>query len=304
MTIEIRPYQDAMQEGFDNSGLNDDDFDDYAEGWNEQHESESLQEMSPEDYQNRLDDGIPTEIINFNGLMVLYEQKEYNGLMKDYVVQQMMTGYAPHTIGIGYEVIIIDEAPLPLHPDYVVISSNDLVDMKVAAPLVFSAGGHWCMYMRRENLKHYLPPAIIDEQIEYITQNDLEGTVSEVEHEAYEKPDWLEMAGLDVKSEDTVANRGQLCVYVKTGEQKYMETPTKGWAIVQNRKLFGQPCQTTLPALHQLLTQEDVESKMVDDTELMIECKTAKETQQISDALSQWDFFYVSVDGTTIGVYY
>jgi hypothetical protein len=109
--IEIRPYQDALDESFANSGLDEDAFEDYADGWNEQQEAESLQEMTQEDYDARLDNGITTEIINFNGLMVLYEDQNFNGEMIKYVAQQIMTGYATDKISIGYEVVIIDETP-------------------------------------------------------------------------------------------------------------------------------------------------------------------------------------------------
>jgi len=309
MTVEIRPYQGALDESFANSGLDEDAFDDYAEGWNEQQEAESLQEMTQEDYDARLDNGIPTEIINFNGLMLLYEDNNFNGEMINYVGQQIMTGYAPDKIGIGYEVVIIDENPTGhlAMGDYVIVSSKDLVDMRVAAPLVYAAGGHWCMYMRRENLKHYLSPPVILEQTEFIIKNDLVGTIAEVEHEGYEKTEWIEAA--IVKEHDSISNRGKLCVNFSTGELQYMDTPTKGWAIVENRKLLGIPCQTTLVALHQLmetLWAKDIveKSNLVDATELLIHCTSQKQATKIADAISAWDFFYVEEDDAVVGVYY
>ncbi len=303
MTVEIRPYQDALDESFDNSGLDEDAFEDYAEGWNEQQEAESLQEMTQEDYDARLDNGITTEIINFNGLMVLYEDKNFNGEMIKYVAEQIMTGYAPNTISIGYEVVIIDENP-PLGSaagDYVIVSSKDLVDMRMAAPLVYAAGGHWCMYLRRENLKHYLPPAIILEQTEFIMDNNLEGTISEVEYEGYEKTEWIE--AVIVNEQDSVNMRGKLCVYFKTGELQYMETPTKGWAIVQRKKLLGESCQTTLPSLEKVLSKLGL-SGDADDTSLMINCTTLKQAKEITAAITAWDFFYVEQDDKVVGVYY
>jgi len=303
MTVEIRPYQDALDEAFANSGLDEDAFEDYAEGWNEQQEAESLQEMTQEDYDARLDNGIPTEIINFNGLMVLYEDKTFNGEMIKYVGQQIMTGYAPDKIGIGYEVVIIDENPSGhlAMSEYVIVSSKDLVDLRVAAPLVYAAGGHWCMYMRRENLKHYLPPPVILEQTEFILNNNLEGTISEVEHEGYEKPEWIEVAIVNEK--DIVNMRGKLCVNFKTGELQYMETPTKGWAIVQRKKLLGESCQTTIPSLEKVVAKLGL-SGDADDTSLMINCTSQKQAKEITAAISAWDFFYVEQDDKVVGVYY
>lgn len=305
MTVEIRPYQNALDESFANSGLDEDAFDDYAEGWNEQQEAESLQEMTQEDYDARLDNGITTEIINFNGLMVLYEDKNFNGEMIKYVAEQIMTGYAPDKISIGYEVVIIDENPAMVigAGDYVIVSSKDLVDMRMAAPLVRAAGGHWCMYLRRENLKHYLTPAIILEQTDFITDNNLEGTISEVEYEGYEKAEWIEVAAT-VSEQDSVSMRGKLCVNGK-GELKYMESPTKGWAIVETKKLLGNTCQTTIPSLEIVVTDVDgISVGDIDETSLMINCTSLKQAKEIAATITSWDFFYVEQDDTVVGVYY
>ena len=303
MTVEIRPYQDALDESFDNSGLNEDAFEDYADGWNEQQEAESLQEMTQEDYDARLDNGITTEIINFNGLMMLYEDKNFNGEMIKYVAQQIMTGYASDKISIGYEVVIIDENPSGhlAMGDYVIVSSKDLVDMRMAAPLVYAAGGHWCMYLRRENLKHYLTPAIILEQTDFITDNNLEGTISEVEYEGYEKAEWIE--AVIVNEQDSVNMRGKLCVNFNNGDLQYMETPTKGWAIVQRKKLLGESCQTTIPSLEKVLSKLGL-SGDADDTSLMINCTSQKQAKEITVAITAWDFFYVEQDDKVVGVYY
>jgi hypothetical protein len=303
MTVEIRPYQDALDESFANSGLDEDAFEDYAEGWNEQQDTESLQEMTQEDYDARLDNGITTEIINFNGLMLLYEDKNFNGEMIKYVAEQIMTGYATDKIGIGYEVIIIDENPSGhlAMGDYVIVSSKDLVDMRVAAPLVYAAGGHWCMYLRRENLKHYLTPAIIMEQTDFIIDNNLEGTIAEVEYDGYEKTEWIEGAVLNPR--DSISNRGKLCVNFGTGATEYMETPTKGWAIVKNKTLMGTSCQTTIPSLEKVLSKLGL-SGDADDTSLMINCKSLIQAKEITATITSWDFFYVEQDDKVVGVYY
>ena len=307
MTVEIRPYQDAMDESFANSGLDEDAFEDYADGWNEQQDTESLQEMTQEDYDARLDNGITTEIINFNGLMLLYEDKNFNGEMIKYVAEQIMTGYATDNISIGYEVIIIDENPSGhlAMGDYVIVSSKDLVPLEYAAPLVYAAGGHWCMYLRRENLKHYLTPPVILEQTDFIAQNNLEGTISEVEYKGYEKTEWIEVAVLN--PQDKITNRGKLCVNFGTGELKYMDTPTKGWAIVETKKLLGKTCQTTLPSLAKVSVElDDVESVDVAKDELSIEikCPTTKKAEKVSEAIDAWDFFYVELEDKTVSVFY
>mgnify|MGYP003669406991 CR=1 FL=1 len=305
MTIEIRPYQNALDESFANSGLDEDAFDDYEEGWNEQQEAESLQEMTQEDYDARLDNGITTEIINFNGLMMLYEDKNFNGEMIKYVAEQIMTGYAPDNISIGYEVVIINENPAMVvgAGDYVIVSSKDLVDMRMAAPLVRAAGGHWCMYLRRENLKHYLTPAVIVEQTDFITNNNLEGTISEVEYEGYEKSEWIEQA-TTVSEQDSVGMRGKLCVNGK-GDLKYMETPTKGWAIVETKKLLGNTCQTTIPSLEIVVRMlSGVSVGDIDKTSLTINCANKQQATEIAAAITSWDFFYVEQDDKVVGIYY
>ena len=304
MTVEIRPYQDALDESFSNSGLDEDAFEDYAEGWNEQQEAESLQEMTQEDYDARLDNGIPTEIINFNGLMVLYEDKNFNGEMIKYVGQQIMTGYAPDNISIGYEVIIIDEKPSGhlAMDNYVIVSSKDLVSLDYAAPLVYAAGGHWCMYLRKENLKHYLTPEVILEQTEFITQNDLEGTISEVEHEGYVKPELIDV--IVFNPEDSISNRGKLCVNFSTGKLKYMEHRLKGWAIVEKKKLLGHSCETTLPSLETVIHKLGLSLGEEDDTSLIINCNSITQAKEIAAAITLWDFFYVEQDDKVVGVYY
>ena len=41
----------------------------------------------------------------------------------------------------------------------------------MAAPMVIAAKGHWCLFMRKENLKMFLPPEVISEQNLAINDN-------------------------------------------------------------------------------------------------------------------------------------
>ena len=151
-TYEVRPYQDAQDESFEKSGLPDADKDDYDSGWDEQmQKEEELKAMKNEDYDAKL--GEATEIINFNGMMTMFKDPAHNGKMTEYIMGQIMYGYAPPTLGIGYEVQIVDWVHNPDPENFVVVSSKELVPDMMAAPLVKAAGGHWTLYLRKENLK-------------------------------------------------------------------------------------------------------------------------------------------------------
>jgi len=231
MDVQIRPYRDAKDECFGDCGLPDADKPDYEKGWDEQMESQ-FEELTEEDYEAQL--GESTEIINFNGKMTLFEEAAHNGKMTEYVVSQMKMGYAPHTLGIGYEVQLVDWVYNPDPTNYVVVSSRETVPLDMAAPLVVAAKGHWCLFLRKENLKIFLEPAVIDDQLEVIRDGALSGKIAEVEYDAY-------TAGKGSLSGRTgiVGGRGRLCVHAKTGELQMMETPKKGWMFAEEKLLEG-----------------------------------------------------------------
>ena len=114
---EVRVYKDDKEDGFENSGLPDEMQDAYDDGWNEgMSQDEQFSNMTPEEYERKL--GEQTTIVNFNGLMTLFEKKEYNGKMTDYVVTQIQYGYAPPDLGIGYEVNLVDWIQNPNPEEY------------------------------------------------------------------------------------------------------------------------------------------------------------------------------------------
>ncbi len=136
----VKVYQSAKDQSFDESGLPDDMKDDYEKGWEEQMgKEEQLSSMDEKDYERKL--GEATTIINFNGMMTLFADKQYNGKMTDYVIGQIMNGYAPPYLGVGYEVNIVDWVQNPDPTNFVVVSSKDLVPLEMAAPMIAAAQG-------------------------------------------------------------------------------------------------------------------------------------------------------------------
>ena len=69
-------------------------------------QEDQLSSMTKEDFERKLSQA--TKIVNFNGQMTLFGNKAFNGKMTEYVISQIMYGYAPPSLGIGYEVNIVD----------------------------------------------------------------------------------------------------------------------------------------------------------------------------------------------------
>ena len=74
--------------------------------------------------------------------MTLFENKAFNGKMTEYVLSQIMYGYAPPSLGIGYEVNIVDWVQNPNPEEYVVVSSSETLPPEMAAPTIQMAQGH------------------------------------------------------------------------------------------------------------------------------------------------------------------
>ena len=293
----VKPYKDAKEQAFDESGLPDEQRDDYDAGWDEQmDQQEQLESMSEEEYERKL--GEATEIINFNGQMTLFEDASFNGKMTDYVLGQIMYGYAPPTLGIGYEVNIVDWVQNPDPENFVVVSSQERVPAEMAAPMVIAAKGHWCLFMRKENLKMFLPPEVISEQNLAINDNSLSGEIAEVEYSGY--------TAIGDKLTQTVregmfTGREKLCVNIKTGEEAMMETPPKGWMLCEEVKLLGDRMMSTISALTNWFKQAEVKIVSSSATEVSVETPKAK---SLGKAIDRWDVFYVEVDGDSLVVSY
>ena len=293
----VKVYQDAKEQSFSESGLPDEMKDDYEAGWDEQmsHE-EQLASMDAQEYERKL--GEATEIINFNGMMTLFSDKQHNGKMTDYVIGQIMNGYAPPTLGIGYEVNIVDWVQNPDPANFVVVSSKELVPAEMAAPMIIAAQGHWCLFLRKENLKMFLPPEIIKEQEQVTTDEKLGGKIVEVIFSGYTGMQSKTYGGIE---SGMFSGRGRLCVEGSTGNLQMMEAPTKGWRFVERVKLQGDRVVTTIESL----TQWAESNKVVIDnlTKTSITLKTPK-AKALSKAIDKWDFFYVEQDDDLVMVSY
>jgi hypothetical protein len=296
-TYEVRPYQDAQDESFEKSGLPDADKDDYDSGWDEQmQKEEELKAMKNEDYDAKL--GEATEIINFNGMMTMFKDPAHNGKMTEYIMGQIMYGYAPPTLGIGYEVQIVDWVHNPDPENFVVVSSKELVPDMMAAPLVKAAGGHWTLYLRKENLKMFLPPDVVETQKEVIAQDGIAGTISEVIYSGY--------VGLGQKVSISgrmgdVEGRGRLCVELATGNLRKMETPERGWMFVESEKIDGVRIDTTIEAIAEWAKDKDITIVSLEPTEIVLQTPQAK---SLGKKIDRWEFFYVESDGDTLTVGY
>ena len=296
-TYEVRPYQDAQDESFERSGLPDADKDDYDSGWDEQmQKEEELKAMKNEDYDAKL--GEATEIINFNGMMTMFKDPAHNGKMTEYIMGQIMYGYAPPTLGIGYEVQIVDWVHNPDPENFVVVSSKELVPDMMAAPLVKAAGGHWTLYLRKENLKMFLPPDVVETQKEVIAQDGIAGKISEVIYSGY--------VGLGQKVSISgrmgdVEGRGRLCVELATGNLRKMETPERGWMFVESEKIDGVRIDTTIEAIAEWAKDKDITIVSLEPTEIVLQTPQAK---SLGKKIDRWEFFYVESDGDTLTVGY
>jgi hypothetical protein len=293
----VKPYKDAKEQAFTESGLPDSDKEDYDKGWDEQMDKQDqLESMSEQEYERQL--GEATEIINFNGQMTLFENPEHNGKMTDYVLGQIMNGYAPPYLGIGYEVNIVDWVQNPDPENFVIISSKDLVPAAMAAPMIIAAKGHWCLFMRKENLKMFLPPDVVMEQNLAINDNSLSGEIAEVEYSGY--------TAMADKTKQTVrggmfTGREKLCVNIKTGEESMMETPPKGWMVCEEVKLLGDRMMSTISALTEWFKESGITIRSSNPTSVSVE--TAK-SKSLGKAIDRWDIFYVEVDGDSLMVSY
>jgi len=296
-TYEVRPYQEGQDESFTQSGLPDADKDDYDQGWDEQMSlEEELKKMDNQAFEDKL--GEATEIINFNGMMTMFENPIHNGKMTDYIVGQIMMGYAPNTLGIGYEVQLVDWVHNPDPENFVVVSSKETVPMTMAAPLVQAASGHWTLYLRKENLKMFLPPEIIELQESEISDSSLTGQISEVVYSGYVAQGEKIIVGGRMGN---IEGRGRLCVKLSTGELQRMETPERGWMFVENVKLDGTRIETTIPALGNWAKSNGVSVISESSTDIVF---GGTNLSSLSKKIDRWDFFYVELDGDMLTVSY
>jgi len=293
----VKVYQSAKDQSFDESGLPDEMKDDYEKGWEEQMDKEEqLSSMGEKDYERKL--GEATKIINFNGMMTLFADARYNGKMTDYVIGQIMNGYAPPVLGVGYEVNIVDWVQNPDPTNFVVVSSKDLVPLEMAAPMIAAAHGHWCLFLRKENLEMFLPPEVVKEQQAVVKGENLTGEITEVIYSGYAGMQGKTTTGIE---SGMFSGRGRLCVRGSTGELQMMETPTKGWRLVAKVKLQGDTLLTVIESLEEWANAKEIEITERTPTAITLKTSNAK---SLSKAIDKWDFFYVEQDGDLVMVSY
>jgi hypothetical protein len=296
-TYVVKPYKEGKDESFADSGLPLSDKDQYDEGWEEQMaKEEQLKAMANRDYDALL--GEATEIINFNGMMTMMSDPAHNGKMTEFILGQMMYGYAPMTLGIGYEVNIIDYIYNPDPENFVVVSSKETVPMNMAHNTLKASGGHWALYMRKENLKMFLPPEVIEMQESSIVDSSLSGTVSEVIYEGYVPMVDKVIVGGRI---GTIEGRGRLCVDIRTGKLHKMETREKGWSFVETVLLDGSRIETHIGALSDWAKSNGI--PIDSETNVSITLKTPN-AKSLGKQIDRWDFFDVEVDGNLLMVSY
>jgi hypothetical protein len=293
---EVRVYKDDKEESFENSGLPDEMQDAYDEGWDQgMSQEQQLASMTEEDYERKL--GEATRIVNFNGLMTLFEKKDYNGKMTEYVISQIQYGYAPPTLGIGYEVNLIDWVQNPNPEQYVVVSSKELVPEFMAAPSIAAAQFHWTLFLRKENLEMFQPdPAMAEAQLELAKDFEMLGEIAELDLGIIDPETLRQYLGREV----LIKGRGELYVRPDTGELMKMESPEVGWKKVERMKVMGQKMSATLSNLV-LLANESPKVSLVSEsaTQVVLESSDSK---KLSKALGK--VFSVEVSGDTITVEY
>ena len=292
---EVRVYKDDKEDGFENSGLPDEMQDAYDDGWNEgMSQDEQFSNMTPEEYERKL--GEQTKIVNFNGLMTLFEKKEYNGKMTDYVVTQIQYGYAPPDLGIGYEVNLVDWIQNPNPEEYVVVSSKHLVPDWMAAPSIVAAQYHWTLYLRKENLEMFQPdPAVANAQLELAKDFEMMGEIAELDLGLIDAETLRQYLGREV----LIKGRGELYVQPTTGELMKMESPERGWKKVERMKVLGHKMAATLPNLVSLAKESSKVSVVSESaTKIVLESSDSKLAKTLKKAFS------VEVSGNTITVEY
>ncbi len=292
---EVRVYKDAKQEGFEDSGLDEDMQDAYNEGWDEgTSQEEQLQNMTSEEYERKL--GESTKIVNFNGYMTLYKDRQNNGKITDYVLGQIMYGYAPPFLGIGYEVNIVDWIQNPDPETFVVVSSKDLVPEEMAAPSIIAAQYHWTLYLRKENLEMFQPdPLVAEAQLELAKDFNMMGEIAELDLELIDEETLRKYFGREV----LIKGRGELCVNPSTGELQKMESPERGWKEVGRMKVLNNKVAATLPNLV-AVAKESSEVSVISEsaTKVVLETKLTKLAKSLKKV------FKVESDGDKLTVTY
>jgi hypothetical protein len=293
---EVRVYKDNKEDGFENSGLPDEMQDAYDEGWEQgMSQEEQLANMTQQDYERKL--GEPTRIVNFNGQMTLFENQDYNGKITEYVISQIQYGYAPPSLGIGYEVNLIDWVQNPNPEEYVVVSSKELVPEFMAAPSIAAAQYHWTLFLRKENLEMFQPdPAMAEAQLELAKDFEMMGEIAELDLGIIDPETLRQYLGREI----LIKGRGELYVRPDTGELMKMESPKRGWKKVERMKVMGQKLPATLPNLV-LLANESSKLNLVSEsaTQVVLE---SNDTKKLSKALSK--VFSVEVSGDTMIIEY
>ena len=292
---EVRVYKDDKEESFENSGLPDEMQDAYDEGWDQgMSQEDQLANMTPEQYERKL--GEATRIVNFNGRMTLFDKKEYNGKMTEYVISQIQYGYAPPILGIGMEVNLVDWVQNPDPETFVVVSSKDLVPEFMAASSIAAAQYHWTLYLRKENLEMFQPdPAVAAAQLALANDYEMMGEIAELDLGLIDAETLREYLGREV----LIKGRGELYVKPDTGDLMKMESPKRGWKKVERMKVLGQKLAATLPNLV-LLANESSKVSVVSESATQVVLKSSD--KKLSKALGK--VFTVEVSGDQITITY
>ena len=297
---EIRVYEDPKDDSFNKSGLPDAQKEAYDQGWDEGMSQEDLlSSMTKEDFERKL--GQATKIVNFNGQMTLFENKAFNGKMTEYVISQIMYGYAPASLGIGYEVNIVDWVQNPNPEEYVVVSSSETLPPEMAAPTIQMAQGHWTLFLRKENLEMFQPPEVSAAMLGLAEDYEMMGEISEVNLDVVDFESLRKYISRDV----LIKGRGELYVRPADGELLKMESPERGWRKVERIKVMGDKFDSILPEVARWATEKEGFSvAAATATEVTITAESSAQAEKLAKALNKTGLLTAQVSGESVQVNY
>jgi hypothetical protein len=297
---EIRVYEDPKDDSFNKSGLPDAQKDAYDEGWDEgMSQEDQLSSMTKEDFERKL--GEATKIVNFNGQMTLFENQAFNGKMTEYVLSQIMYGYAPASLGIGYEVNIVDWVQNPNPEEYVVVSSSETLPPELAAPTIQMAKGHWTLFLRKENLEMFQPPEVSAAMLGLAEDYEMMGEISEVNLDVVDFESLRKYISRDV----LIKGRGELYVRPADGELLKMESPERGWRKVERIKVMGDKFDSILPEVARwAMEKKGFSVASATATEVTITAESSAQAEKLAKALNKTGLLTAQVSGESVQVNY
>lgn len=306
MSYQAKPYKPIKDAMYEDDCEVSEAVKEHPEAWDKGWEEglglespTSFEEMTDEDYENRL--GEEAVIVNLKGLLNIHPDKPK---MVDYIKQQMSVGACPTSIAVGYTVNLIDWLKNPDPEDFVVVSSREIMTPHGRhyhlADEVIAARGHWCLYLRKENLDIFQDAPLVSPESEKESAGDGEITPTEVagRGEATQRT--------VIRSRTNIGNvKANLYVNWKTGEEEYFpegEKVDEEWIKTQTVLVGGKPMTTTLRELRDYLRGRDD----VEDIELSGPSMTFKTDKgsDIKSLIDEMNFFTTTLDGKQLTVEY